>query len=93
MDIVINRQKLNGKTFWYIKLDHVSLPNEVRSFPEKRSVVNYLRRTVFFNKTYDEISKFLYSIYPYGRFGKNTIRIKETDIFLLKIIQPSYIFI
>jgi len=86
MNIIINRTRQE----WKIDVNHVSLPDEFRSFPEKRSVVNYLIRIVFFNKTYDEVNTFLYSLYPYGKFGITTIRLKYEDVMFFKYLNNGF---
>ena len=82
MNIIINRKKNE----WDIEVKHIGGNNgdERRSFPEKKSVVNYLIRLVFFNKSYQEVNSFLYTLYPYGKFGETTIRLRYEDVICFK---------
>lgn len=82
MNIIINRKKKE----WNIKVKYISDNNcdEQRSFPEKRSVVNYLIRLVFLNKSYQEVNTFLQTLYPYGKFGETTIRLRYEDVIFFK---------
>jgi len=83
MEIKINREKTNGKNYFYVDISDT----EKRSFPEKRSLINYLRRTFWLNRTYNEIGEFISTLYPYGIYGKKTILISNEDSKLYNMID------